>query len=161
MQLLTVGPIGQILNTKDTVPHNQVFKSLEVKEFEIKLISESLSPSSSFGLAYACSPLPVYSRDEIKGIRIQNKTSVSLADGTLLNPQQDISSFFGMSFFYSNRLIPIQEFIGSGRSFILGENFKLGFQQSPGKAIKLEFNVEVTFRSGKVFVLENEVLHIR
>lgn len=161
MQILTLGPTAQTVNPLDTLPYTQVFKSLEVKEFEIKLISENYSPSPSLGLAYACSPLPVYSRDEINAIRIVNKTSVELVDGTTLNPQQDISSYFGMAFFYSDKLSTIQEFIGTGRYFFLGENFKLGFKQSPGKALKLEFDVEVTFKSGKSFILENQVLSIR
>ncbi len=161
MQLLTVDPSGQTINPLDTLPYNRVFKSLEIKDFEIKLISENFSPSTSFGLAYACSPLPVYSRDEIIGIKILNKTSVTLADGTTISPQQDISSYFGMAFFYTDKLATIQEFIGTGRYFFLGENFKLGFKQSPGKALKLEFDVEVTFKSGKSFILENQVLSIR
>lgn len=161
MQILTLGPTAQTVNPLDTLPYTQVFKSLEVKEFEIKLISENFSPSPSLGLAYACSPLPVYSRDEINAIRIVNKTSVALADGNTLNPQQDISSYFGMAFFYTDKLSTIQEFIGTGRYFFLGENFKLGFKQSPGKALKLEFDVEVTFKSGKSFILENQVLSIR
>lgn len=161
MQMLTLGPTGQALNPLDTIPFNQVFKSLEIKEFEIKLISENYSPSSSIGLAYACSPLPVYSRDEINGIKIKNRTPVILADGTNLAPQQDISSYFGMAFFYNNKLIPIQEFIGSGRSFFFGENFKMGFRQFPVQALKIEFDVEVTFKSGKAFLIENQVLSIR
>lgn len=161
MQMRTMAPIGQTANPLDTLPFNQVFKSLEVKEFEIILLSENFWPSSSFGLTYACSPLPVYSRDEINAIRILNKTSVTLADGSTLNPQQDISSYFGMAFFYTEKLSTIQEFIGNGRYFFLGENFKLGFKQSPGKALKLEFDVEVTFKSGKAFLLENQVLSIR
>ena len=161
MQLRTVALMDQTVNPLDTLPYNRVFKSLEVKEFEIKLISENLSPSPSFGLAYACSPLPVYSRDEIIGINILNKTSVTLADGTTINPQQDISSYFGMAFFYNDRLTTIQEFIGTGRYFFFGENFKIGFIQSPEKALKLEFDVEVIFKSGKAFRLENQVLSIR
>lgn len=161
MQLLTLGPMGQTVNPLDTLSYNQVFKSLEVKEFEIKLLSENFSPGPSFGLAYACSPLPVYSRDEIIDIRIRNKTALTLADGTTLNPRQDISSYFGMAFFYTDKLATIQEFIGTGRYFFWGENFKLGFKQSPGKALKLEFDVEVSFKSGKAFLLENQVLSIR
>lgn len=159
--MLTLGPTGQTVNPLDTLSYNQVFKSLEVKEFEIKLLSENFSPSPSLGLAYACSPVPVYSRDEINAIRILNKTSVTLEDGTTLNPKQDISSYFGMAFFYTDKLSTIQEFIGTGRYFFLGENFKLGFKQSPGKALKLEFDVEVIFKSGKAFLLENQVLSIR
>lgn len=161
MQLLTVDPSGQTINPLDTLPYNRVFKSLEIKDFEIKLISENFSPSTSFGLAYACSPLPVYSRDEIIGIKILNKTSVTLADGTTISPQQDISSYFGMTFFYNDQLITFQEFIGTGRLFFFGENFKIGFIQSPEKPLKLEFDVEVSFKSGKAFLLENQVLSIR
>jgi hypothetical protein len=79
----------------------------------------------------------------------------------VLNPDENITSYFGMGYFYSGQIIPVNEFIGSGRSVSLEESFKLGFNQPPGKAIKLEFEVRVILKSGKVFLIENQVLHLR
>ena len=37
----------------------------------------------------------------------------------------------------------------------------MGFRQFPVQALKIEFDVEVTFKSGKAFLIENQVLSIR
>jgi hypothetical protein len=161
MRLNTVDPLGQAVNPLDSFPYDKVFKSLEVKDFEITVVSEIIGPSTTFGMTYACSPLPISSKDEIIGIKIRNKKEVTLGSGVVLKPEEDISSYFGISFFYSNNLVKIQEFIGSGRSFVLGENFKLGFFQAPGQPISLEFDLEVNFKSGVKFLFENQALTLR
>lgn len=161
VQLNTVDPFGQSLNPMDSYTYDQVFKSLEIKEFEIELISESNYQTAAFGLAYACSPVPISSKDEIIGIQIRNKKEETLGTGIVLRPEEDISSYFGMSFLYSKNLIPIQEFIGPGKTFVLGENFKLGLLKAPEKTLRLEFDVEVSLKSGVKFLVENQVLTIR
>jgi len=161
MQLNTVDALGQAVDPMESYPYDKVFKSLEIKDFEIKVVSELIGPSTTFGMAYACSPLPISSKDEIVGIQIKNKKEETLGNGIVLSPEEDISSYFGITFFYSKNLVQIQEFVGTGRTFVFGENFKLGFLQAPGKTIRLEFDLEVSFKSGVKFLLANQVLTLR
>jgi hypothetical protein len=162
MQLFTLTSNRQAVNPMDTLPFNQVFKAIQVKDFEVKILAEStFAPALSYGLAYACSPSPLYSRDEITSIKVINNKQVSLADGTTIRPTDDITRLFGMGNFYSGNLISVEEFIGTGKTVILEENYKLGFTKSPGKPVKLEFEVKVIFKSGKEILIEDQVLNIR
>lgn len=162
MQLNTLNLIGQPVNPLDTLCSREVFKALQVKDFEIKTIADTYSaPSFTFGTAFACSPLPAYSRDEIATIKVINKKQLAVGDGLMWNESEDITAFFGMGYFFTGKLFPIEEFIGNGKSVYLGEFYVLGFNLSPTHPIKLEFDVLVRFKSNKEFLIENQVLSIR
>jgi hypothetical protein len=162
MELLTLDANRQQVDPLDTFPFDQVSKSLQVKEFEIQGISEFSSFGySSFGTAFACSPLPIYSKDEITSLQLINRKEIRLGGGTLLKDLEDISTYFGMGNFYTGKLLPIKEFLGSGKAVSLEESFRLGFVTSPGQAIQLEFDLLVKFQSGKELTIPNQVLSIR
>lgn len=157
----TVNQSGQEITDSDAKPYDQIFKSLRIDSVEF-IRQSSLPPYSysSFGTAFACSPIQPSSVNTLKLIQIINQKEFSLADGRTFKVGDPISTLFGMKYFHASGLTPIDNFIAPGKILVLDELYKIGLLQDPEKELKLEFTILLVFDDAQDFSIADQVLNI-
>lgn len=158
----TVDDLGNVIPENQSRNYNQIFKSVEIRD--IRFTSEAQveeSNPTSMGLAFACSPAPDASINELQLIEIINEVEFTLVDGTEYAIGENLSSLFGISEVYRTNLIPIEEFPQFGAKLYLDDFFKIGLFQNPEKEINLKFTIRLRFNDGQEFLLTDQTLNIQ
>lgn len=151
---------GQQVSALETYPFDEIVKVLRIDEFQI-LASVENSSSGIPGFAFACSPRPIQSAENLEGIQIINLKEVTLSSGEILKVGDEISNFFEMNYYFSSGSQPIEEFLEGTLPMYADELFKLAWIYDPIDELSLQFTICLILESGREFSLENEVLNIR
>lgn len=158
-ELFTSAFDGQRIFPDDSQPWDQYYKGFRVDQFD--LISDIPARKSALGVALACDPAPPKSEKKLNAIRIINLKEESIGNGMILEVGQDITDLFGMNFFFSQGLEPIQDFISTGRELYLDQLFKLGFKNDPGRDLTLSLSISFILEDGTEFTFLNEPFTIQ
>lgn len=158
----TVDVSGNEIPETQSRNYNQIFKSVEISDR--KFTSEAKVKGSnplSLGLAFACSPAPDTSINELQLIEIINEVEFTLADGTEYEVGENLNSLFGISEVFRTNLVRIEEFTRLGAKLTFDDSFKIGLLQNPGKELQLEFTIRLVFDDAQEFLLTDQLLHVR
>lgn len=158
-EVFTAAFDGQQISPTTFLPYNKVFKAFRVKEFDL-LGSSKTSPVGGLNLAYACSPPSPTSEKKMLDLRVINLKRISLGDGTILEPGENISRLFRIGNFFSTNSYPISDFLGKGNTIYLEDLFKLSFTKNPEKQLTLEVSITIQLEDGTAFLLPNEILSL-
>lgn len=155
------GSGNEILKTQSR-NFDQISISLEIKD--IKFTSHAkvgweglINP----GFAFACSPAPDTSKNELNLIEIINEGEFTLADGTKYPIGEKITSLVGINRVFNNGVVPIAEFTGLGRKLTFEDSFKIGLLQNPGKELQLKFTIRLVFDDAQEFLLTDQILNVQ
>lgn len=158
----TVDELGNNIPETQSRNFDKIFKSVEISER--KFTSEAKVEDSmhlSLGLAFACSPAPDTSINELQLIEIINEVEFTLADGTEYAIGEKLNSLFGISEVFRTNLIPIEEYPQIGAKLTLDDFFKIGLFQHLGKELQLEFTIRIVFDDAQEFLLTDQTLNVR
>jgi hypothetical protein len=158
----TVDELGNNIPETQSRNYNQIFKSVEIsdRKFTSKAKVEGSMPLS-LGLAFACSPAPDTSTNELQLIEIINEVGFTVGDGTEYEVGENLNSLFGISEVFRTNLVPIEEYPQFGAKLTLDDFFKIGLFQNPGKELQLEFTIRIVFDDAQQFLLTNQTLNVR
>lgn len=141
---------------------DQIFISVEIED--VKYTSEAKIEGSSprsQGLAFACSPAPNTSINELQLIEIINEREFTLADGTEYENGENLTTLFGISPVFSTNKVPIEEFTRLGSKLAFDDFFKVGLFQNPEMELNLEFTIRLVFDDAQEFLLTDQKLNVR
>lgn len=158
----TVDGSGNEIPETQSRNYNQIFKSIEIRD--IKYISEIKVEESSpwsLGLAFACSPAPDTSKNELQLIQIINEMEFTLADGREFEVGENLNSLFGIGQVFLTNLVPIQEFTRLGSNLTFDDSYKIGLLQNPEKELHLKFTIRIVFDDAQEFLITDQILNIR
>jgi hypothetical protein len=160
-ETLPLTKAGQRVNPTTPLPYSEIFKSFRILDVQTISLNEPKNSFSLPGVGYACSPVSPKSVDLMRGIQVLNSKEVTLGDGTLLKVGDDITKYFGINGFFSEKITPSETFFKAPIEVYRDDLFKLGWKQNPQKELILEFSLRIFFTNGREFNLNNEVLAIR
>jgi hypothetical protein len=160
-ETLSLTKTGQRVNPTTSLPYDQIFKAFRILETQTVASGTSNFALGIPGVALACSPLPSKSARQVIGIQLINIKEVTLGDGEILKVGQDITEFFEINYFFSEKTMPFESFFKLPITIYREDIFKLGWRQDPKKEVILEFNIGIFMTDGKEFNLNNEMLSIR
>lgn len=161
MEALTLVDQGQQVSPSGTYPFDEVVKGIRIKSFQTIAVTEPRSTTGIPGVAYACSPPPPQSASNLADVKIINLKEVILPSGESLKVGDDISSYFGMNYYFEEGTRPIPEFLEGTLELFADDFFKLAWVQDPVSELNLVFTIRVQLESGLEFSLTDEILNIR
>jgi len=161
-EILTFSTGNQQVPPSLAQPYDQIVKAFRIKDFDLLSLQERENYlGSGFGLALACSPPPIYSEKKLVDVKIINLKEVQLANGSIWETGQNISSQFVMTNFFSTDFQEISAFIGEGYNLTLDEFFKIRLNKDPGKDLNLELNFSLVLEGGQEFIIPMELWNIK
>jgi hypothetical protein len=150
-------------NPESFYDRDQYFKVIKVVDFD--LISEYIQNKKTGSMipgAFACSPVPSFSVQNVTGLKIINKQETEIAENDLLTINQDISERFLVTDFPQFEGKPIAELLEEERKLELGESLFIQWKEDfPGEKLELVFDIMISLSDGQEFILEDEVMRIK
>ncbi len=159
MEALTLVANGQQVSPEGTFPYNQVVKAIRIKDFQTVSAAIEVGPTIP-GVAYACSPIPPKSTENLVNIQIINLKEFTAPNGQIYTTGDDISDFFGMNYYFEEGVEPIGEFLSNGLEMYADELYKLAWLEEPREELNLVFTIRVQLESGREFSLTDEMLNL-
>ncbi len=147
----------------ESVPNafDQVFKSIRIDDVEfLSEIQNAPTSFSSFGTAFACSPIPPKTVNALNLIQIISESEFTTSDGIQYSEGETISSLFGGNYFYGAELIALEDFVEGGLELFQYEDLKVGMLANPEKELNLKFTIRLVFDDAQEFLLPNQILNI-
>ena len=158
----TVDKVGVEVPDSVAKTFDQVFKSIRIDDAEfLSEIQNTPSSFSSFGTAFACSPIPPKTVNALNLIQIISEKEFTTSDGIQYSEGDDISSLFGGNYFYGAELIALEDFVEGGLELFQYEDLKVGILTNPQKELNLKFTIRLIFDDAQEFQLPGEILNIR
>lgn len=160
MEALTLLRDGQQVSPAGTYPYDVVVKGLRIKTFQTVAFSEKSISNGIPGIAYACSPLPPKSADNLFDVKVINLQEVTLDSGVRLKIGDDISAYFGMNYYFSEGTESIEEFLEGTLTMFSDDLYKLAWLEKPAKELNLRFTIRVQLESGREIALTDQELNV-
>lgn len=153
---------GREISASESRPYDQIYKVLEINDVEFtSAVKDEEQNTGSLGIAFACSPAPPISKNDLQLIEILNETEFSLADGTEYGVGENLVSLFGINRYFSSELESIEEFIGTGRKLNYGDDLYFGLLENPEKDLQLEFTIRLVFNDAQEFLFTDQILNVQ
>jgi len=155
----TAGHNFEMLDTTKVYDYNKILKVIHVDERFYVSTQESVG--GLIATAYACSPAPVESIQQIESIKLISLNEIVLTSETDVIPKgTDLNSRFMMTYQGASNLEPIDTFI---QDLIIydDDQFKLQLNQKPYKETTLKFDLIITMTDGKVTELKNQIMKVK
>lgn len=157
-RMKTLSDLYQEADTTAVHTYNQVFKTLQVADRSIAIKDKSHGSSMA---AYACSPAPLRAVQSIQSLRITALNRFTyLSDTDLVQPGDDITNRFVMSYVGGYSEMPVDQFVNQ---LIIYEDeaYRIGLKNEPHRQTTLRFTVTINLSDGKVSELKDEILKVK
>ncbi|WP_157963232.1 hypothetical protein [Algoriphagus litoralis] len=162
LSVSTVDKSGVAVVATEGKAFDQVFKSIRIDEVEfLAEVQNQATAISSFGTAFACSPIPPKSVNALSLIQVINEKEFTTSNGVVYAEGDDISSLFGVNYFFGAELTALEDFLEGGLELYQYEDLKVGLLQNPEKELNLEFKMRLVFDDAQEFVLSNQLLSVK
>jgi hypothetical protein len=154
--------LNRAFNSDIFYTKNELFKSIEVSEYDFLSQAKSSTSGSGFiQIATACSPAPSYSSESITNIIITNKKEWVSSTGDVFPIGIDISSHFTLSDFPHLSGKSISEFLSSGQKIILYQGFFLNWNTALLQYSELVFDIDIKVSNGNNYYFQDEKMKIQ
>lgn len=140
--------------------HEGLFKAIWVSLLiEISDAIEKPKTGGLFPAAYACSPANSFSSETLRGLRIINKSPVTLNNQVSFAAGENINAHFVLTQNFQQEL-QISDFIARNHRFQKDERIYIKCKTKPDQPTQLLVDIEVELDNGKLFTFSNETMKI-
>jgi hypothetical protein len=158
----TVDNAGTEMSDSVAKAFDQVFKSIRIDDAEfLSEFQNNPTTFSSFGTAFACSPVPPKTVNALNLIQIISEKEFTTSVGIQYSEGEIISSLFGVNYFYGAELTALEDFVEGGLELFQYEDLKVGILVDPKKELNLKFTIRLVFDDAQEFQLPNQILNIQ
>jgi hypothetical protein len=149
--------LNQTFNPDFFYPKEELFKFIEVSEFEFLSYSDQVNTSKGFiPMANACSPPPNKSSESISVILISAKNHIGVSSEQNIEIGTDISEYFLITDYPTSSGVSISAYLEDKPKLYLGEGLFLKWNSTLMENSELVFDIQVNLNNGKSFIFENE-----